>query len=594
MKDATYRTILLALLAGVLLFVCLRSPGFSPSWLASVEQRNIDASASAYHEIPSSNRVDWSIAGVPGGPVYRTTIYTNLTSAATHTDINNAIAAAGNGTGTNGKVVVLANGTYTLTGSIVWGTNQYVSLRGESRDGVVLNSSAAFPIKPDGGENYASHVGYQGLSSGFTKGSTSVVFSATPTGNIFAGMSMLIRSTDNPNMTYASDLVGASTVGTNYGSIHNILTVDGTTVTFTPPLPWTHLTNVFASHLNSGTGRFMLTGIGIENLTVNCDQAVWGITMVGCQKSWLTNVVVTNYADAAIVLYNGLHNEMRQVQVRVAKDWPAQGDGQGILMNNFETAWRVEDSIFDRTACALILEKGVNSGYFGYNFVTNTEQSSANRQLPDVYLNHGVAPMMNLFEGNWLAKIGADNYHGSSSSFTFFRNSVSGVSGTREWRIPFDIMRGAYFYNILANVIGDSSWEPQQFIQYNATNAYSAKSPYRFGFPNQGNESLTEDITPTDGNAWSTNAAYQPFFPNSNSYPDLRVEATMVKHGNWDNWHDTIINSNGLATSFSNSLVYASRPSWLPAGYPWPMYDPATPQSNLAARLPAYQRFITP
>src|SRR2546425_186273 len=75
-----------------------------------------------------SRAIDWSNAGIPGGIPNRTTICATLNPGATHTQINNAIAACSNG------VVILNAGTYSLSGGITFGRTSNVTLRGAGPD----------------------------------------------------------------------------------------------------------------------------------------------------------------------------------------------------------------------------------------------------------------------------------------------------------------------------------------------------------------------------------------------------------------------------------------------------------------------------
>jgi hypothetical protein len=188
--------------------------------------------------------------------------------------------------------------------------------------------------------------------------------------------------------------------------------------------------------------------------------------------------------------------------------------------------------------------------------------------------------MVNLFEGNVGEQFHTDCYHGNDIYATLFRNWFHGASTTGTGnRIMLNISRGSYYYVIAGNVLGSSGWSGPGTYQYQMTGepGYSEQSVmFRFGYPNVFNNGLTAD----------------PDWPlYGGSYPDQTVTNTMLLHGNFDYFTDTIINASGEDTTLPASLLYLSKPSYF-GSLTWPAYSAAAPDDASADDIPAGYRFL--
>jgi hypothetical protein len=173
--------------------------------------------------------IDWSTAGVGTIPA-RTVQCASLTSSATLTTINSALASC-----KSGETVSLAAGTYTIKGSLHVPSN--VTLRGAGADKTILNAtgtgeavvllgSGSVPLQP------------LVISSGGTTGSTQIVLASTV--GVSVGKYLVITETNDSSYVTAAGSGGNcnwcdggwSTTG-NYakGQIVAVTAVSGNSIT---------------------------------------------------------------------------------------------------------------------------------------------------------------------------------------------------------------------------------------------------------------------------------------------------------------------------------------------------------------------------
>ena len=513
-------------------------------------------SARAVYDVPATNRIDWaSYCGIPGGIPSRTTIFTNMTVGATSAQINSAITAC-----PSNQVVFLPAGLYNLSGSLTFATKSHKTLRGAGTNKTILNITSGFISSDQYGWSGAAN-----LASGFTKGSTSVVFSATPNAQITPGNLMKFRMEDDTNFVFAT---AGSFPRRNVEFTVRVLTKSGTTVTFEPPLPW-NLTNFNpqAEYLNGGPG---LQRFGLEDMTItNSSGASATIQYVGTRQCWFKNIEVVKAADMSINLVDCLQTEVRDCVVKDVLNWPNQSDGFGVFLDG-GSYWLVAGSIFLKVGNPILLKNSASAGAILYNYFDYTAFVGVDRQLPDINFGHGAHNMMVLAEGNVCAKIQHDAYHGSASHLTMFRNFVHGTNGSStivNWKIPIDILRGTYWCYVVGNILGDASWTNDASFKYSITGsgAYTDHGIFRLGYPNSGNASLTE----TAGNAWIDDYAW--FDP----YPDLKVTNTMTIHMNYDYFTHSQRVYGSEDQTLPDSFFFTSQPTDLTTK--WPAFNPASP-----------------
>ncbi len=104
------------------------------------------------------------------------------------------------------------------------------------------------------------------------------------------------------------------------------------------------------------------------------------------------------------------------------------GSGYGVALFR-STLCLIEDNIFEHLRHAVSLSMGSNRNVVGYNYSFDQYSDTKDKNgkiyrthLSDMIL-HGFYPFANLFEGNWVGSITADDWWGSNGPYnTFFRN----------------------------------------------------------------------------------------------------------------------------------------------------------------------------
>ncbi len=510
----------------------------------------------AHGQIASSNRIDWSAGvtvGVLGGIPLRETVFTNLDTAASSASISAAIQAC-----PSNQVVQLTNGTFTLTNYITFGGRDGVTLRGHPSGTVLAMTNAGVGLMVlmagtagDAGQTTLG-VGVP-LTSGYTKGSTSVV--AASTAGLSQHQSMILTQDDDTNF-----VIRASGSLTN-GALRQrvvIQSVDGSNVVFWPPLVWT-----FESALNP---RLYAAGDQIERSGIESIEFLPGPESVSvlaylnnARECWFAGNRCTNFPAAGIELN---WTTLCEVRSNYIFGTSSTSDGYGIKVNSDTSSALVEDNILGDCYHSIIASQ--HSGcVFAYNFSTNNWVDNGFAGMTRSYnANHGPHPIMSLWEGNVGNGFENDGYHGSGSHQTVFRNSFPAVQSQKpdaHGQIV-DLRRWSYYQQIVGNILG-ADWATNHVKYfYEATAAEWAAA------------SSTDN-----GTIYLCGYYATPL--------DAQVEATATKAYNWDGWTQGIVNDTGSPAA---SLFRSERPSWF-GGVSWPPIGPDV--SGLAKMIPAEYRF---
>jgi hypothetical protein len=227
---------------------------------------------------------------------------------------------------------------------------------------------------------------------------------------------------------------------------------------------------------------------------------------------------------------------------------------------------------------------GQGSGtVFGYNFSIYVNYAGDGGN--GAYASHNAGNEMNLFEGNDVFSIAADDAWGSSDQITYFRNILQAYqSGKTMATETISERSNARAFNIIGNVLGQAGYHTNyQEAAISATafapsTSQEATSIYSLG---------TSDI---DACGLSGVAC------------DPKVPAMLMRWGNYDvvtagvNWNSTeaspaaqaYLNANFTSTYFGSlahtlppSLYYNSAPSWWPSGKAWPPVGPDVSGGNV-------------
>lgn len=499
--------------------------------------------------------------GVPGGIPNRTTIFADVTQApysANNTGGANAATAIQNAINAcpSNQVVYIPAGTYQLSSGLRMKAG--VTLRGAGKNSTILRYSGSdnFVVRFDTGNfdySFSSSTSYN-LTGGYTKDSTNI----TMANNDWAVGDVILVDELEDNDLFENDgnsgsctWCGRSSGDRCHSQLTEVVARTSTSATIYPPL--------YSTFKSSSTpqgvklkGAFKLAGIESLAITNVAGAARDTVVMEAAYKCWVKD------CDLAVTYRRHLWmNECFSVEIRdtsfhhgAGADWSsAYGPDRGycIFVGLGSTSCLVENNDFWKVHFAVAFEGGCSGNVISYNYVTNIMYTEGETPQPAIG-NHGAHPMMNLWEGNVLrSKVLMDNYWGSSSHTTVFRNRISNMPSNNgqqavQYVFVFDIWKNSRYHNIVGNVLGTVGMETAVDAPNNYP--YGGKYIYRLGF--------------TDAN------------DNSTTGNDTAVTSTIIRHGNWDSVTRGILwDSNISDRTIPASMYLSSKPGWW-GDLPWP------------------------
>lgn len=286
----------------------------------------------------ATNRADWaSTCGIVGGIPYRSTVYTNLPTSVSSSDINAAIVQCAL---TPGRIVQLTNGNYSFVDIVMKagvelrgvGTNTRVQLTGAIRMGSELGDWVTTSI-----------------SAGATRGSTSIVVSSAS--GLSAGMVLWISELNDPNYVSncgfeieASSPACSTTFDPPYNTgarvrqqAFRVLTVAGTTVEFYPPLETSFTLTPRAAFATT------MSGCGVNNLLIT-NATTSSLLAYYAHDFYITNCVFDiGVGDSPQV--QGQWTHRANIQHCTFRGYV--GAASAIVPYVMNEGWKVENNIFE-------------------------------------------------------------------------------------------------------------------------------------------------------------------------------------------------------------------------------------------------------
>ena len=185
----------------------------------------------------------------------------------------------------------------------------------------------------------------------------------------------------------------------------------------------------------------------------------------------------------------------------------------------------------------------------------------------------GAHTSFNLWEGNEIVGFDGDQYWGSHSHNTLFRNRILGKAQAINYVsniqavTTIEIQKNNHYINLVGNVLGTSGWNTvyeREGVDYSILD----KLVYKLGYLDTG------DITAV---GWESNN-------------DDQVKATLYRHGNWDSASSSIVWDAGNSDhTIPSSLYRLSKPSWWCSETPWPPIG--SDRVPMASNIPAKRRY---
>lgn len=520
--------------------------------------------------LPEDRSIPWS-PGVPGGiPHYP--VFASVKDAAYgavgdgKADDTAAIQKAIDACPEKHAVLIPA-GTYRLTAMLNLAKNGVV-LRGEGPDKTRLINEATekHTISICNWDNIIATK----ILKGHTKGSTQLTLEDTS--RIKVGDVLKIDQKNDPSIASVAGAGGAcGWAGRNGGEramaqLVQITAKNGNDVTLSRPLYHEFKAEFAPEALRTTDKTISFTGVEdlyVETLNKRKDTSstikIWN--GIHC---WVKNIEgARGWFAGHVSLQNSLGCEVRDSYFHHAHGYGA-GHGYGVWVFAHSTDTLVENNVSFSTNAGYMLECAGPGNVVAYNF----SERCWGRDFPDTdwahndICFHGAHPYMNLIEGNHVSSISMDNYWGSSSHNTIFRNyadlDVRKLDGTPMMaRIGLRVDAFNRYTNVIGNVFGLEGLEGE-------VQGYNLGKPiiYRLGSKN----------------------------PSGTTDDDPQVAQTLLRHGNYDSiskqtqWDPKI-----ASKELPPSLYLKSKPAFF-GNLAWPPIGPdCTP---MAGTIPARERFL--
>lgn len=289
-------------------------------------------------------------------------------------------------------------------------------------------------------------------------------------------------------------------------------------------------------------------------------------------------------ASGTISIAEGTNNNLGYVSAAATTDYNTTGYldalGQDVMNTKARVGWITvmsTDSGGFVPGTTALNAAGVTAAF------NSRGANPSGYQLGSFMNNHGAGVMYNLWEGNVGEQWTNDNYHGSDSNITLFRNYIHGISpypNRTGNRMLIDIGKFGRWYNVIGNVLGNSSWTPTSY-ELSGQQNYDIATIYRLGYPNCGNNSYEETSDPLTS-------------------LDTNVIATLARHQNYDYYNNAIKPCDGstelcqgiVGDDLPDSLYLSQKPSWWCEESAWPPVNPkGTTDADRYSKIPAQIEF---
>jgi len=548
-----------------------------------------------YAVIPTNRLTNWTLAGVPGGVPevgsanYRTTIWSNIAAGASAATINGALASC-----PSNEVVKLGSGTFTVSAEIQIQTS-YVTLRGSTNtyivyNGVNNNYDAIVELSTNGSGSYYTASDncdpYTGAScgtpgytvnnsvnilAGAKQGSTSLTITNTAGLKVGQVLGVDQLADDSSNVwSYGCRLPydGTNSVWANRGAGARVLQQyvlvtainNATNITISPALYspfWSQaLTPQVFWQVNQDVQYSSIEDLDVNAASLNGSC----VDTVGAYACWVRNVTMHNPSTIHMQTLFTKNCEFRHCTFT---DFPAGNSGAYGFQPVSSSDLRFEDNLFTNYFNAVNFV-ALSGSVFAYNYFTNDLANVSNVGNPTFnFFPHVGHSHFNLVEGNYARSQTFDCLYGNSSYNATFRNRLTGPEGTNNgWAER--IMVRTYDFSAVGNILGSTNWGMD----------YEGLS---------GNDiwCYASNTNPASPGQWYDTRDIDPLVTN-----------TMFRAGNWDATNNAVIWLNASSQTISNSLAYASKPTWWGSSRPWPPFDPNRSSSAFPTNLPAGYRFV--
>lgn len=366
-------------------------------------------------------RVDWTSAGyqgcIPNPSVFRdVTNYGAIGNGTTNnaTAVANAISSLGGSAG----IIYFPEGNYLINSTLNLPAN--VVLRGESSSKTTLTfnlggaTNELIKAAASAGSSFVS------MSSGYTKGSTSIVVSNAANFNV--GDYAEIRQANG-----SWDTKPASWAIYSVGQIVKIVGKSGNTLTLSSALRIT-----YSASLNPEISKITpIQNVGIESLKIYRTDTPsagggYNIYFSYAANCWVKDVESDRSNGSHIALEACTNIEITGCYIHHAIVYDGSGTrGYGVTLFHHTGECLVENNVFRYLRHAMSIKQGANGNVLAYNYSREVNRSEFLSEYAGDISLHGHFAFANLFEGNVCQNLFIDDAWGPSGPYnTFFRNRI--------------------------------------------------------------------------------------------------------------------------------------------------------------------------
>lgn len=461
--------------------------------LTGVDTLTVTRTDTAENPIDPDRRTDWTIAGVRNGITHRTTQCGATINAYSGTagTINTAISNC-----TEGQYVNLAAGTFTISTMIDFGTKNNVTLRGQGADQTIIVFGVGAAAGCGGPASLMCVEGpyidvdtpapgnVRNWTAGFAAGTDTITVAAVT--NLQVNSMIILDQTndsaDNGDVFDSCDIEfsdegGCSPQGgrgrarTHYAIV---TAINGTDVTFTPPIPQAWSSGKSPQMIYEST--LPRRGIGIEDMSLDgsAPSGYWGIiTFFGAIDSWVRGVRIDDPQRAHILLYQSVHITMESNLLFTGQE--VQSQSYGFESFGSSAALFHNNIVRDRTSPVSLNGPGC-CHVIAHNYIDDIPWGSPTSYQPAGILFHEAALYHILVEGNSTPTMWHDDFHGQAYFATLFRNFMSSETTKDENTCEVQIQSYGRFFNVIGNVLGrpgyHDTYEPAGTTGGSDTNIY--------------------------------------------------------------------------------------------------------------------------
>lgn len=509
--------------------------------------------------------------GVIGGiPTGRTQSGSTLGTSSTAAQINTAIAAA-----SSNQFVLLASGTFSSLGAndILIAKNG-VTLRGATNSAGLPDSTLVFAsgrllkIENDSWDyDNAGSFTTRTISSGHTRGSTTITTTAAPTG-LTVGTLIIISAPrsaptidGNPSAYYANWF--PSTDNHPYSAFHKVTAVSGSDISFTPAINSDYISGLTCKvHYRTFASQIVLSGI--ENLIITNTTGFFDdniVEMIGADQCFAQNNYLYGVGDDSNPSAGFFFRTCSGVELRRNRVQGAVSFGSSTYaMVTFQASnFLVEDNIFYDVPNVWPMV-ATSASVFAYNYCYYQHYGSASF-LSQLAFSHGAHNHYNHFEGNWIPT----HYHDETAdgNYTHSRNVVHFRERLRGWdeygpkteNLHAITLQNHHDYNVVAGCVMGTAGKQTDYFSNGTVGT-----------------------------------------PHAIMNIDAVSAATLQRIGNYNTLESGIHADEVLGGSdtLADSYLHSSKPDWF-RDRPWPWVDPVTTSYSLASttytNLPAGYRY---